>query len=115
MRRITRKTGNSFVDRDSNAKLEIKKILICRPNQRLGNLLLITPLLEDVIATFPDCKIDLFVKGFLAPTLFENYKNVNLIFELPKKPFEHLIKYFQVWLSIKKQKYAIWGLGSHPF
>jgi heptosyltransferase-3 len=107
MRRLTSKTGKSYVDRVASSKLEIKRILICRPNQRLGNLLLITPLLEDVIATFPDCKIDLFVKGFLAPTLFKNYKNVNLIFELPKKPFEHLIKYFQVWLSIKKQKYDI--------
>lgn len=109
MHRITKNIGNSNLVGDSNcdAKIEIKRILICRPNQRLGNLLLITPLVQELITTFPECKIDLLVKGFLAPTLFENYKNVNLIFQLPKRPFKHLIKYLQVWLSIKKQKYDI--------
>jgi ADP-heptose:LPS heptosyltransferase len=73
----------------------------------LGNLLLITPLVQDVIATFPDCKIDLFVKGGLAPIVFENYTNIDAIIELPKKPFKNLGNYFKVWVKIKKQKYDI--------
>lgn len=107
MHNITSNTGVSFVNKKHSTSLEIKKILISRPNQRLGNLLLITPLIQEVIATFPDCKIDLFVKGFLAPILFENYKNVNHIYELPKKPFDNLIKYFKVWTTIKSQKYDL--------
>ena len=87
---------------DLSQKIEIKRVLISRPNHRLGNLLLITPLVQDVIATFPDCKIDLFVKGGLAPIVFQNYENINYIIELPKKPFKHLIAYFQVWIKIKK-------------
>jgi ADP-heptose:LPS heptosyltransferase len=47
----------------------VEKILICRPNPRLGNQLLITPLVQDVIAT--DCEIDLFVNGGLAPIILK--------------------------------------------
>ena len=106
---ITKNIGNSQLNHNTDFidKAKIKRILICRPNQRLGNLLLITPLIEEVTATFPECKIDLFVKGTLAPIVFENYENINLIFELPKKPFKTLIQYFQVWKQIRKQHYDI--------
>lgn len=106
MYQITKGIGSSYSGLKGE-KLEVKRILICRPNKRLGNLLLITPLLEEVSTTFPDCKIDLFIKGFLGPTLFKNYKNVNQYFELPQKPFNNLIKYFMVWVFIRNQRYDI--------
>lgn len=88
-------------------KNEIKRVLICRPNARLGNLLLITPFVQEIEQTFPNCKIDLFVKGTLAPVIYENYDHISKIIELPKKPFKNLLKYFSVWISLKKQKYDI--------
>lgn len=88
-------------------KSEIKRVLICRPNARLGNLLLITPFVQEIEQTFPNCKIDLFVKGTLAPVIYENYDHISKIIELPKKPFKNLLKYFSVWISLKKQKYDI--------
>lgn len=84
-----------------------KRILVSRPNQRLGNLLLITPLLQEISETFPDCKIDLFVKGNLAPILFENYDNVDRIIKLPKKPFNNLFAYLAVWVKLRKNKYDL--------
>ena len=90
---------------DLTNKPEIKRVLICRPNHRLGNLLLITPLLQDVISNFPDCKIDLLVKGGISPILFENYKNIDHIIQLPKKPFKEFIKYIGVWFSLRKYSY----------
>ena len=108
-RGLTKNIGSSQKNQqiDLSQKIEIKKVLISRPNHRLGNLLLITPLVQDVASVFPDCKIDLFVKGGLAPIIFENYKNINYIIELPKKPFKNLIDYFKVWIKIKNQKYDI--------
>lgn len=88
-------------------KNKIKRVLISRPNARLGNLLLISPLVQEIAETFPNCKIDLFVKGPLAPVIFKNYDNFRLAIELPKKPFNNLIAYFKVWISIKKQKYDL--------
>ena len=106
---LTKNIGSSqtIQNIDLTQKVEIKKVLISRPNHRLGNLLLITPLVQDVITTFPDCKIDLFVKGGLAPIIFKNYSNINDFIELPKKPFKNLTAYFQVWIKIKKQKYDV--------
>jgi ADP-heptose:LPS heptosyltransferase len=108
MRNLTKNIGNSSISKNGQIdKSKIKKVLICRPNKRLGNLLLITPLIQEVTATFPDCKIDLFVKGTLAPIVFENYKNIDKIIQLPKKPFKELIKYLKVWTLIRKQNYDI--------
>ncbi|WP_264536295.1 glycosyltransferase family 9 protein [Flavobacterium sp. N1736] len=86
-------------------KTEIKRVLICRPNARLGNLLLVSPLVQEVAETFPNCKIDLFVKGPLAPIIFENYDVVYKTIHLPKKPFKDLLEYIKVWVSIRKQPY----------
>jgi len=106
---LTKNIGNSAQKQYSPlpAGATIKRILISRPNGRLGNLLLITPLLQEVTATFPDCTIDVFVKGGLAPILFKNYKNVNFVIQLPGKPFKDLFKYIGKWVSIKKHRYDI--------
>ena len=109
MRRITANVGKSTQNRklsliDPN---QIKRVLISRPNHRLGNLLLITPLVQEVAQTFPNCKIDLFVKGNLASIIFENYDEIGQIIKLPKKHFKDLKEYLKGWLSIKKHKYDL--------
>jgi heptosyltransferase-3 len=110
MRRLAKNIGTSQANKPiklDGKKIEIKRVLISRPNDRLGNLLLITPLLQEVIATFPDCKIDMFVRGGLAPALFKNYQNVDQIINLPRKPFKELLKYMLVWVTVKKHRYDI--------
>lgn len=109
MHTITKHIGKSHTNQKIDPKdtPKIKKILIVRPNHRLGNQLLITPLVQEVISTFSNCKIDLFVKGGVANEVFKNYKEINKIIELPKKPFNHLFRYFLVWFSIKKTSYDL--------
>lgn len=109
MRTLTKDIGVSgFVaSKSASAQLPIKRILISRPNHRLGNLLLITPLLKEVSLTFPEAKIDLFVKGGIAPVLFQNYDNIDRIIQLPRKPFKELIAYVKVWTKIKGRKYDL--------
>lgn len=105
---ITEQVENSAcLQNTSNAKHEINRILICRPNHKLGNLLLLTPLLQEVAEIFPDCKIDLFVKGNLSRILFKNHENINRIIQLPKRPFQHLINYVYTWTQIKKYQYEM--------
>ena len=108
-RGVTKNIGHSYVDLQvgQNGKVEIKRILVCRPNHRLGNLLLVTPLLEELTSIYPECKIDLFVKGNLGSILFRNYSNVNSIIQLPQKPFRQLTRYIQSWISLRKQIYDI--------
>lgn len=107
MRGITRKIGSRGLKENIDPKREIKHVLICRPNHRLGNLLLITPLVQEVTETFPNAKIDLFVKGGLGPIVFENYHQIDKIISLPKKHFNELLKYIKGWLSLKSYSYDI--------
>lgn len=106
---ITGNLGSSpgDVNFDPIVKAEIKKILIVRPNHRLGNQLLLSPLIQEIHKVFPDCKVDLFVKGGLAPIIFRNYKELDKIIALPKKHFRELYQYTKGWWYIKRQKYDI--------
>ncbi|MDV6168959.1 glycosyltransferase family 9 protein [Flavobacterium sp. DG1-102-2] len=104
---LTKNVGATRIDTTAGTSMSMKRILISRPNHRLGNLLLITPLLQEINSVFPDCKIDLFVKGGLAPILFENYDQVDRTIILPKKPFKELFKYINVWVSLKRHRYDL--------
>jgi len=109
MRGMTKNIGRQRTKSPNKPEIapQINRILISRPNSRLGNLLLITPLLEEVAATFPTCKIDLFVRGNLAPIIFKNYPNVNKIITLPGKPFKFLREYIYGWLAVRSQRYDL--------
>lgn len=106
---VTKNVGSSYVESDFNSINfnEIKKVLVVRPNHRLGNQLLLTPLVQEVINTFPSCKIDLFVKGGVANPIFENYEQVDKIIQLPRKPFNNVFKYMRCWVSIKRKSYDL--------
>jgi ADP-heptose:LPS heptosyltransferase len=109
MERLTKNVGKSYSNTkiDLKHKVDIKKILISRPNHKLGNQLLLTPLIQELIITFPDCKIDLFVKGGVAYPVFENYEQIDKIIQLPRKPFNHLINYGMCWFSIRSKRYDL--------
>jgi heptosyltransferase III len=78
----------------------IRRILICRPNHRLGNMLMITPLMQDLAHYFPEASVDLFVQGGAAVPIFKNYPQVSRIIKLPGRPFSHLFRYIGGWISI---------------
>jgi hypothetical protein len=63
MRRLTKNVGASQFDQNIDlTKVKFNKILICRPNPRLKPIINHS-LLQEVITTFPECEIDLFVNG----------------------------------------------------
>lgn len=107
MQSLTKNVGKSTSGSKSQDNVEIKRILISRPNHRLGNLLLLTPLVQEVANTFPDSKIDLFVKGGVTPIIYKNYKNIDRYIQLPKKPFSSLGKYIKGWFQLKFTKYDL--------
>lgn len=109
MHGLTKRIGRSYREPEPgefNVR-DIKKVLIIRPNHRLGNQLLLTPLVQEVSALFPEAEIDLFVKGGVAFPVFQNYEAVKKIIPLPRKPFNNLFKYFKCWFSIKQKKYDL--------
>ncbi len=105
MKSLTKNLSNP-TDEKYDPALAIKRVLIARPNQRLGNLLLATPLVAEVQRLFPGCEVDIFVKGGLGPIVFKNY-GVRKFHSLPKKPFSDFFAYIKVWKSLKNQNYDL--------
>jgi ADP-heptose:LPS heptosyltransferase len=109
MRALTRSVGHS----SSSPKLmpadltKIKRVLICRPNHRLGNQLLVTPLLQEVLDVFPQATIDILVKGNVMPIIVQNYPRIERIIQLPKRPLKHLGQYLSGWLSLRRKPYDL--------
>ncbi|MDD7886742.1 glycosyltransferase family 9 protein [Flavivirga sp. 57AJ16] len=85
----------------------IKSILICRPNHRLGNLLLLSPLVQELESTFPNSEIDLLVNESCAGQLYQNYDNVNLVIEFPQRPFKNIIRYIRTFVRLRSKKYDL--------
>lgn len=106
MKVLTRNIGSSTLAVNFDPH-NVKRVLVCRPNSRLGNQLLVTPLLQELEVLLPDAKVDIFVRGFIAPILFKNYSNVDQIIRLPKKPFNELLAYAKVWLSLRRYPYDL--------
>ncbi|WP_290846519.1 glycosyltransferase family 9 protein [Flavobacterium sp.] len=82
----------------------VRNVLVCRPNHRLGNQLLITPLVREIEQVFPNAKIDLFLKGNLGLELFKEYSVVDKMILLPKKHFKQLGQYLYTWIKIRSGK-----------
>jgi len=97
-------TSEAFFDQNIS---QVKKVLICRPNHRLGNNLLLTPLVNEITKIFPNSEIHLFTKGDISDIIFENYKDVVKLIKLPRKPFKNLIEYLTCWFSILDDNYDI--------
>jgi ADP-heptose:LPS heptosyltransferase len=99
---ITRGIGANTTQQPPNLNGEIvRRILICRPNHRLGNMLMITPLVQDIAHYFPEATVDLFVQGGTAASIFRNYPQVSRVIQLPGRPFNHLLNYAGGWISMR--------------
>ncbi len=94
---------NSYILPNSS----IRKILIIRTNHRLGNILLITPLIEEVTIQFPDAEIDLFVKGRASEFIFKKHPKIKNILFLPKNHFSQIGLYLLTWLKLIVRKYDL--------
>tara|TARA_B100000886_G_scaffold114532_1_gene77047 strand:+ start:734 stop:1777 length:1044 start_codon:yes stop_codon:yes gene_type:complete len=112
-RKINRFLSKLFIDNrasdlDFNQNItQVKKILISRPNHRLGNNLLLTPLVKELIDVFPNAEIHLFLMGNIGDLIFENYKEVTKIIKLPRKPFKNILNYYACWFSIFNHNYDL--------
>ena len=83
------------------------KILVTRPNHRLGNQLLAIPLIQELKNRFPNCKIDLVVNGNLSLVLYSEFNCINNIYTLPKKPFENIFSYIKKTFIMTTKEYDI--------
>jgi ADP-heptose:LPS heptosyltransferase len=82
-------------------------ILICRPNTRLGNTLLMTPLLEQIEAALPAAQVEILTACPAATEVFREYPSVRRVHQLPFRGVRHPLRHLLTLLRVRRVRYDI--------
>ena len=82
-------------------------ILICRPNTRLGNTLLMTPLVEEIEATLPSARVEILTACPSAHEVFQEFPSVRRVHQLPFRGFHHPLRHLLTLLNARRVRYDI--------
>lgn len=82
-------------------------ILICRPNTRLGNTLLLTPLIEEIEAKLPDARVDVLSACPSAKEVFQAFPCVYRVHQLPFRGVRHPLRYLLTLVQVHRTRYDI--------
>jgi ADP-heptose:LPS heptosyltransferase len=82
-------------------------ILICRPNTRLGNTLLMTPLLEEIEATLPLARVEILTACPAAHEVFREFPAVRRVHQLPFRGVRHPLRHLLTLLGVRRTRYDI--------
>lgn len=85
----------------------IYRILVCRPNHRLGNTLLLTPLIAELERTYKGAEIDILSEGSIAAEVFSTFFSVKNIYCLPRRGFKHPWAFLSLLFRIRKIRYDL--------
>jgi ADP-heptose:LPS heptosyltransferase len=97
-----KKSYATTVDKDV-----IKNIVIIRPNYRIGNLIFLTPLINELQKNLPDAKIDIIVGMKLAGKILEPMPNVERVIDIPRKLLLQPIELYRYIKAARQKKYDI--------
>lgn len=83
------------------------RILICRPNTRLGNTLLMTPLLEEIEAAWPSARVEMLTACPAAHEVFREFPSVRRVHQLPFRGVRHPLRHLLTLLRVRRIRYDI--------
>jgi hypothetical protein len=92
---------------DNLPKKGVHRILVIRPNHRLGNTLLLTPLLADIERAYPGAEVDILGAGTAAAEVFRGYDSVRRLIMLPCKVVRHPLTLLKVLWHLRAQHYDL--------
>lgn len=85
----------------------IHRVLVCRPNHRLGNTVLISPLLAEIEALYPGAEIDVVSGGDVGEQLFAERFHVRRVYGLPRKIARHLWTTVKLLRQLRRDSYDL--------
>lgn len=88
-------------------RTRIHRILVCRPNHRLGNLLLLTPLLAELARALPWATVDLLVAGEAGRELFSTWANVGHVYVLSRRTIHHPLATLGTIWRLRRARYDL--------
>lgn len=88
-------------------KNKVKNILIIRPNYRIGNLIFLTPLINELQKNIPNAKIDIIVGMKLAGKILAPMPNVDKVIDIPRELLLHPLEMFAYIKQTRAKKYDV--------
>ena len=82
-------------------------IIICRLNTRLGNTLLMTPLVEEIEATLPSARVEILTACPSAHEVFREFPSVTRVHQLPFRGFHHPLRHLLTLARVRRVRYDI--------
>jgi len=88
-------------------KEEIQKILIIRPNYRIGNIIFLTPLINEIYKELPNAQIDIIVGMKLAGDILKEMPNVQNVYAIPRRLLRQPLALYRFIKDIRSQNYDL--------
>ena len=85
----------------------IYRIVICHISHTLGNALLLTPLIQELEATWPGAEIDIVTRSQVGQQLYGHYAGVNRVFQLPSHGVGHPLQWLRGIRGMRKAHYDL--------
>jgi heptosyltransferase-3 len=85
----------------------VQRILVISPNHRLGNQILISPLIRELEELFPGAEVELLLAGSTGSELFARFPSVRRIHELPRYIARHPIRSVALILCVRRTHYDL--------
>ncbi|HXG29748.1 MAG TPA: glycosyltransferase family 9 protein [Nevskiales bacterium] len=115
LRRALRSRLNRWLARSAGAPpacvpLEpaaIHRVIVCRRNNRLGNMLFLTPLLHSLAATLPQAEIDLLIGSTDYRSLFKGMPGVRRVWVMPGGGWLWPLRMLALLFRLRAQAYDL--------
>lgn len=85
----------------------VTRVLLARPNHRLGNVLLITPLLQELERLLPQARVDVLAGPPFAACLLEGYPAVQRVDTLSARPLHEPGRLWSLWRGLPRRGYVL--------
>jgi len=85
----------------------IHRILVCRPNHRLGNTLLVSALLTEIESLYPGAEVDVVIGGHAGECLFTHRFQVRRFYSVPRRIARHLWATVRLLRELRSNTYDL--------
>jgi heptosyltransferase-3 len=85
----------------------IRRILVVRPNHRLGNTVLLTPLIVELRRLFPHAEVDVLAGGRAGAALLASFAHVRKIWSIPSRVLRQPLEPMRVLIGMRRRHYDL--------
>jgi ADP-heptose:LPS heptosyltransferase len=103
-----------LLDQDANESLlklphthPVRRIVVLRPNHRLGNTVLLTPLICELETVFPDAEIELVTAGHAAHAVFAEFRQMGAVHAFPARSYRRPGAVLRLLMSLRKRSFDL--------